>query len=132
MVHNLWHTVLCTLHHHTATKDSTEVCTLQGVHRTAGIDRDNTVLLPISRIRIFLTRFWISQKDIYITDLDTFKQRQQVIDGQRRSLRVLAAFRIVGCSVLVRTLQDTLIPHLIVIGFTGRKFFIRIIINFRN
>ena len=109
MVHNLRHTVLCALHHHTATEDAAEVSTLDGVHQSAGIDRDNTILLPIGRIRIFLTCCRISKKNIVIIDLDTFKQRQQVVNGQCRSLGVLATFRIVGRSVLIRTLHDTLI-----------------------
>ena len=132
MIHNLRHTVLCALHHHTAAEYAAEVCTLQGVHRTACIDRNDTVLLPIVGVRIFLSRCWISKKEIVISVLDTFKQRQQVVDGQRRSLGMFAALRIVGCTVFIRTLLDTLILQLIVIGLTGRKIVILLNGDFRT
>ena len=37
VIHYLRHTVLSTLHHHTAAEDTTEVGTLDGVHRATGI-----------------------------------------------------------------------------------------------
>ena len=37
VVHNLRHTVLSTLHHHTTTENTAEVSTLDGVHDTSGI-----------------------------------------------------------------------------------------------
>ena len=49
IVCNLRHTVLGALHHHTATEHTAEVSTLDGVHRTAGIDRQHTVFFPICR-----------------------------------------------------------------------------------
>ena len=49
IVCNLRHTVLGALHHHTATEHTAEVSTLDGVHRTAGIDWQHTILLPICR-----------------------------------------------------------------------------------
>ena len=121
VIHNLRHTVLCSLHHHTATKDTAEVCTLNGVHQTTGIDRNDTVLFPIEFVRIFLARCRISKKNIDISDLDTFKHSQQVVDCQCRSLSMFAALWIVGCSVLIRTLLDTLILQLIIICFAVRK-----------
>ena len=47
IVCNLRHTVLGALHHHTTTKHTAEVSTLDGVHRTAGIDWQHTILFPI-------------------------------------------------------------------------------------
>ena len=39
------------LHHHTATEDTAEVGTLDGVHRATGIARKHTVLFPVGAIR---------------------------------------------------------------------------------
>ena len=49
VVSNLRHTVLSTLHHHTTAEHTTEVSTLNGIHRTASIDWQHTILLPICR-----------------------------------------------------------------------------------
>ena len=132
MIDNLRHTVLCPLHHHTATEDTAEVSTLDGIHQTTGIDGDNTILLPINRIGVFLARCWIRKKEIDFTVLDTFKHRQQVIDGQRRSFAAFAACYMVGCAVLIRTFLDALILQLIVIGLTLRKLVVRFNGDFRR
>ena len=50
VIHYLWHTVLGTLHHHTATEHATEVGTLDSIQDTTGIDGAHTILFPISRI----------------------------------------------------------------------------------
>ena len=41
------HTVLSTLHHHTTAEHTAEVGTLDGIHRTTGIDWQHTIFLPI-------------------------------------------------------------------------------------
>ena len=74
VVHNLRHTVLGTLHHHTAAEHTAEVGTLDGVQQTASIDRDNTVLLPVFWIRIFLASCWIGKKDVIISLFNILKQ----------------------------------------------------------
>ena len=56
IVHHFRHTVPGTLHHHTATKDTTEVSTLDGVHDTTSIDRYHTILLPVAWVGHFLAR----------------------------------------------------------------------------
>ena len=56
MVHYLRHTVLSTLHHHAATEDTAEVGTLDGIHQTSCIDRQYSVLLPVTRSRIGVNR----------------------------------------------------------------------------
>ena len=132
MVHYLWYTVLSTLHHHTAAEDTAEIGALDGVHQSACVDRAYTVLLPVSGIRIILSRFRILKKEINIAVLDTLKQCQQVIDGQRRGLAATATIRMVGCTVLIRTFLDTFILQLIVGRLTGRKFIIFCNSDFRR
>ena len=44
VVYNLRNTVLCTLHHHTTAEHTAEVGTLDGIHRTTGIDWQHTIL----------------------------------------------------------------------------------------
>ena len=89
-------------------------------------------MFPISRIRIFLTRFRISQKDISTTDLDTFKHSQQVVDGQCRSFATTATIRVVCRAILICTFLDTLILQLIVICFTFGKLIILFNGDFRR
>ena len=50
VVYNLRHAVLCSLHHHSATKHSTEVGTLYGVHDASCIARAYTVFHPVGRV----------------------------------------------------------------------------------
>ena len=50
VVYYLRHTVLSTLHHHTAAKDTAEVSTLDGIHDTSGIDGYDTIFLPNGRV----------------------------------------------------------------------------------
>ncbi len=120
VIDNLWHTVLCSLHHHSATEYAAEVSTLEGVHQTTSIDRAYTILFPVSWVRIFLTRCCISKKEIDTAVLDAFKQRQQVINGQSGGLAA-AGLSVIVRTVLIRTLLDTFIFQLIVISLACRK-----------
>ena len=56
VINNLWHTVLSTLHHHAATEHTAEVSTLDGIHQTTCIDRQDTILFPITGFRIGVNR----------------------------------------------------------------------------
>ena len=50
------HTVLSTLHHQSATEDTAEVSTLNGIHQTTCIDRAEAPQLPIGTILILIVQ----------------------------------------------------------------------------
>ena len=126
MIHDFWYTVLSTLHHHTRTKHTAEVSTLDGVHRTTGIDGTYTVLLPILRIRNSLTIF-ISRNHFIIiifkySTIIIGKQCQEIVSIHYRRLGLITITLCIGCSFLVFTILDTNIPQLIVSCLTVVKF----------
>ena len=79
VIDNLRHTVLRPLHHHTATEHAAEVSTLDGIHQTTGIDRQHTVLLPVTSFRVCVNRA-VSLKEVRVRR--TFKQRVDIISRQ--------------------------------------------------
>ena len=95
VVHNLRHTVLCSLHHHTTAPDATEVSALDGVHDTSGIARDDTVLLPVG-----LIDGTIGVDDVRITS----KERNQFVVGNGRAYGIVCAL-VVGTLLLTLVLQ---------------------------
>ena len=125
MVHDFWYTVLSTLHHHTRTKHTAEVGTLDGVHRTSGIDGTYTVLLPIIWVRYSLTIF-ISRNHI-ITIIFKYstiiigKQCQEIVSIHHRRLGLVTIALGITCSFLILTILDTNISQLIVSSLTGVK-----------
>ena len=122
VVDNLRHTVLCTLHHHTASKHTTEVCTLDCVHRSSGIDGTYTILLPIVcvDVTIFIDDIWL-----------ILEQCQNIITRQRRSFWMVSAFRKVCRTLIVFTILHTDVSQLIV-GTLSICVFIRPIIGYIN
>ena len=128
VIDNLRHTVLSALHHHAAAEHAAEVCTLDGVHQTAGIDGNNTVFLPVCGVRIVFTRAFVIKQNGGVA----IKHAQQIVNRQRGGLRVFAACRIVGGAVFIRTLLDTLILQLIIVGFTLGKIVILFNGDFRR
>ena len=127
MIHDFWYTVLSTLHHHTRTKHTAEVSTLDGVHRTTGIDGTNTVLLPIIMIRYSITiTIKLCHRNSIINKWSTIiigKQRQEVVSihYRRLSLTIISTLGII-CSFLISTIFDTNISQLIVSSLTIVKF----------
>ena len=91
VIDNLRHTVLSSLHHHTATKHTTEIGALYGVHDTSSIDGTYTILFPIILIDCLYCCFFINvYNGMAVTTYNGStvifdKQCQQVITIQGRS-----------------------------------------------
>ena len=81
----LRHTVLGTLHHQTATEDTTEVGTLQRVQIATGIARYHTIFRPIGRIRLAIVS---NNLNTTIIAFCAFKQYQQLIERNVSTWRV--------------------------------------------
>ena len=77
VVHNLWHTVLSTLHHHTTAEHTAEVGSLDGIHQTTRIDRQHTIFLPITSSRIGINRT-VTIEHVRIC-CRTFEKREDII-----------------------------------------------------
>ena len=140
VVNSLGHTVLGTLYHHTATKDATEVGTLDGVHNTACIARTNTVLHPIRTVvrnPITVRHFcyvWVAIRvqNRYAMTLVVNRDKQQLQfisrDGRCAPVR---CFRFIPRFIFILAFPDTLVPQLIVCLFARRKSVILINRNLR-
>ena len=98
IVNDFRHTVLGTLHHHATAEHTTEISTLDGVHRTTGIYGTYTVLLPIN---------WIWNNTIITSHEHGFlscKQCKDLVRSQCRCFAVVIILWEISCSFVIGTL----------------------------
>ena len=117
VVDDFGHTVLGALHHHTATEDTAEVGTLDGVHRATGIARKHTVLFPVGAIR---RSIGVEHRIIRIpVNIHALKDRQHLIGCNGGTYSV-------GLARNVGTLLQALVADFVVSLLTlGESFVLR-------